>query len=331
MFEKGHTFIIAEIGSNHNQDIHRAFELMELAKEAGADAVKFQSLQLGQLMDPQDITEEDVQLFEQIKLEEDWYERLFSYAKNRGIECISSPTYLEAVSLLKKCGSNCIKIASPQTYGFPALIKAVARTGIPTLMSTGYCDDAGIDRAVRLFKQYGDERNLTLLHCISQYPVEIQNVNLQYMIRLKERYQLPVGYSDHTLGNTAACAAVAMGAAVIEKHITLSRDENGPDHFFASEPGEFAEMVRQIRIIEQMQGTGEKELTEFETEFRESINMYPYAARNMQEGECIAESDITWYRSRQAGISPWEAENHLQGSRLTQDIQKGEKFKKGRQ
>lgn len=314
MLNTNHVFIIAEIGSNHNQDIKRAFELMDISKEAGADAVKFQSLQLDKLFQKKDITKEDEELFQQIKLDESWYFPLFEHAAEIGIECISAPTYIEAVSLLKENGANYIKIASPQTYGFPALIKKVAKSGIPTFMSTGYCNDEEIDRAVSLFLKYGNKNNLTLLHCISQYPTNSVNVNLRYMLKLRERYQLPVGFSDHTLGNTAAYAVVAMGASVIEKHITISRQDNGPDHHFASEPGEFTEMVKQIRNLEIMLGDGTKRLTDFEKDFRESVVMYPFAKKDINCGEMVTEDDICYYRTKMHGeITPWNVEKELIG------------------
>lgn len=327
MLDKNHVFIIAEIGSNHNQDINRAFELMDMAKDAGADAVKFQSLQLDNLINKKDITQKDRRLFQKIKLDEDWYFPLFEHAKKIGIECISAPTYLKAVSLLKECGANYMKIASPQTYGYPALIKEIALSGIPTIMSTGYCNDEEINRAVSLFLKYGDKENLVLLHCISQYPTEYKNVNLQFMHKLKERYQVSVGFSDHTLGNTAAYAAVTMGAAIIEKHITLSRQDTGPDHFFASEPQDFSNMVREIRNLEIMLGYGEKQLTDFEKEFKETIVMYPHAVRDMMEGEIIRESDLCYFRSRnKEGVSPWEVKKMLIGQSLTRNVRKNEIF-----
>lgn len=323
MLNANHVFIIAEIGSNHNQDIKRAFELMDIAKETGADAVKFQSLQLDKLMDKREITQEDRQLFQKIKLDESWYLPLFEYAAKIGIECISAPTYLEAVSLLKECGANYMKIASPQTYGFPALIKEIAQLGIPTIMSTGYCKDEEIDRAVSLFLEHGDGKNLSLLHCISQYPTDYRNVNLRYILKLREKYQLPVGFSDHTMGNTAVYAAVAMGATIIEKHITISRQDAGPDHHFASEPKEFCEMVKQVRNLEVMFGDGEKELTDFEKDFRETVVMYPYAAKDMKKGETVTEADLQYYRTKTSGgISPWEVGDKLIGNKLNHSVKK---------
>lgn len=327
MSQNEHVFIIAEIGSNHNQDIERAFELMDIAKEAGADAVKFQSLQLDKLMTKSEITQEDRQLFHKIKLDEGWYFPLFEYAAKIGIECISSPTYLEAVSLLKECGAKHMKIASPQTYGFPALIKEIAQSGIPTIMSTGYCNAEEIDRAVLLFLEHGNRENLSLLHCISQYPTDYQNVNLRYILKLMEKYQLPVGFSDHTMGNAAVYAAVAMGATIIEKHITISRQDTGPDHHFASEPEEFCEMVKQIRNLEVMLGDGKKELTDFETNFRETVVMYPYAAKDMKKGETVTEADLQYYRTKTSGgISPWEVGDKLLGNKLNHSVKRYDLF-----
>lgn len=322
----GHTFIIAEIGSNHNQNINRAFELMETAKEAGADAVKFQSIKLEKLIAKEDIDEDDKKLFEQIRLEEEWYERIFEYARRLNIECISASTYLEAVDLLKDTGANYIKIASPQAYGFPELIKRVAQSGLFTIMSTGYCEDEEIKRAVELYKSCGDINKLTLLHCVSQYPTELGSVNLSYMKKLRDAYQVPVGYSDHTIGIVAPVMAVALGASIIEKHITISREEKGPDHFFALEPDEFKRMVTNIRDTEMMLGTGEKRLTDFEREYRETIVMHPYANRDIHVGDEIKREDITYYRSKIKGISPWDVEDKIVGKIARIDIPEGYKI-----
>lgn len=318
--------MIAEIGSNHNQELSRAFELIDIAKESGADAVKFQSINLERLIDKKDITEDTRELFHYIELNEDWYEELFSYARKREIECISSPTYLESIPLLVRCGASYMKIASPQTYGFPELIKRVAKTGLPTIMSTGYCNDNEIERAVQYFNKNGDRDNLTLLHCISQYPTEIEKVNLLYIKRLQEKYQIPVGLSDHTKGISVAIGAAAIGAQVIEKHITISKKDVGPDHFFALEPDEFAKMVSGIREIELALGEGNKELTIFEKEYRDSLIMYPYANRKIKAGQTIKEEDIKYYRSKDKGISPWDVEEKLIGNKMSSDVEKDHKI-----
>lgn len=319
-------FIIAEIGSNHNQDINRAFELMEIAKDAGADAVKFQSINMNRLLSKELQTIENIRLFNKIKLAEDWYSRLFDYAKKLDIECISAPTYLEAVPLLLKY-SNYIKIASPQTYGYPKIIEEVAKSGVNTIMSTGYCEKIEIDRAVEKYLQFGDRSKLTLLHCISHYPTQDQEVNLRYIDLLKKRYNLPVGFSDHTLGSAISIAAVVAGAVMIEKHITISRNDNGPDHFFAIEPKEFKEMVSSIRRVEIALGSGESEknLTEYEVENRHSLIVYPHANRKLQKGHIVSSEDICYYRTLKEGSSPWKM-NEIIGKVLDRDIAEGTMF-----
>lgn len=331
MFEKGHTFIIAEIGSNHNQDIHRAFELMDLAKEAGADAVKFQSINMERLIAKADQTRETIQLFEQINLQEAWYGRIFSHAKKLGIECLSAPTYLEAIPLLQQYHPEYIKIASPQTYGYPEIIKKVAQTGLKTIMSTGYCEEWEIERAVQHYRTYGNPENLALLHCVSHYPTEASEVNLRYLDTMRSTYGVPVGFSDHTRGTAVALGAAALGAELLEKHITLSRQDNGPDHFFALEPEEFRDMVNGIRTLEQALGEKQKQLTNDEKEYRDSLTVYPYAKRDMKSGDVVQESDVAYYRSKSRGISPWDTEECLIGQKLRTDVKKDSPYRmKGR-
>lgn len=327
MFEKGRTFIIAEIGSNHNQDIHRAFELMDLAKEAGADAVKFQSINMERLIAKEDRTQEAFQLFNQINLQEEWYERIFSHAKKIQIECLSAPTYLEAIPLLKQYHPKYIKIASPQTYGYPELIKKVAQTGLKTIMSTGYCEEWEIDRAVQWYRTYGNPENLALLHCISHYPTEAAEVNLRYLDTMRSTYGVPVGFSDHTQGTAVALGAVALGAELLEKHITLSRQDIGPDHFFAAEPNEFRDMVQDIRTLEQALGERRKQITPYEKELRGSLIVYPYAKRDMKSGTVVQETDVAYYRSSNSGISPWDTAECLIGKELRADIKKGSQYR----
>lgn len=322
----GRTYIIAEIGSNHNQDFNQALEMIDLAKECGADAVKFQSIDAKKLMKENELTKEDIELFDKIKLEESWYEGLFQYAKKRKIDCFSAPTYLEAVDLLTSFGTNLIKIASPQTFGCPPIIEAAARTGLPVIISTGYCMVDEIDRAITHFKKYGDVKHLILLHCVSEYPTRAENVNLQNMESLRKRYNLPVGFSDHTKGLEISYAAVAMGACAIEKHITISRKEEGPDHYFAIEPDEFKQLVAGIRRVEAAFGKGEKQIIKSELEVRENLVVYPYAATDIVKDEIITKHHLEYYRSHSSGLSPWDVEKTVIGKRAGKFIAKGSKL-----
>jgi len=244
------TFIVAEIGSNHNHDLNIAKRLIGFASNAGADAVKFQSISLNELYDNPNKSIRE--LYKKIELQKSFFEKIFNYCKNKNILCFSSPTYLKAIDYLEELDVKLYKIASPQTATFPQLIERIARTNKPTIMSTGYCNEYEIARAVRVFKKYN--QNLALLHCISEYPTDYKLANLNFIKILKEQHHIPVGFSDHSLGIELSIAAVAMNANIIEKHITLSRNMVGPDHHFALEPSEFKNMIRAIRNIEFAKG-----------------------------------------------------------------------------
>ena len=316
-------FIIAEIGSNHNQDINRAFELMEIAKDAGADAIKFQSIKMDKILSKELQTSENIKLFNKIRLDEDWYFRLFEYAKKLDIEFISAPTYLEAIPLLMEY-SNYIKIASPQAYGYPKIIERVAKAYVNTIMSTGYCTILEIDRAVNKYLEFGKKNRLSLLHCVSKYPTQDQEVNLQVIDILKRRYNVPIGFSDHTLGSAISIAAVARGAEIIEKHITISRSDIGPDHFFALEPNEFKNMVSDIRRVEAAFGNEKngKKITEYEMVNRERLTVYPHTNKILMKGDVIKDEDIDYYRTLKKGTSPWEMDKII-GKAVDKDIEKG--------
>lgn len=324
--EGNRIFIIAEIGSNHDQEIDIAFELMDIAKKCGADAVKFQSLNLDKVIAREDIAKADIDLFEHIKLKEEWYEEIFQYANKIGIECLSCPTYLDAVDLLIKAGAQYMKIASPQTYGFPEIIKRAAQSGIKTIMSTGYCNLDEIRRAVNYYAEYGDINNLSLLHCVSQYPTEIKNVNLNFIKKLKQEFAIPIGFSDHTEGTAVSVAAAALGAQVIEKHITISRASKGPDHFFALEPYEFERLVKEIRTVVNALGNGVKTLCDYEIRNREQFIAYPYANCDIKSGEEIKENQIAYYRSKTSGVSPWNVHKTLIGTKTASNVSEGSKF-----
>lgn len=322
VFKGNQAFLIAEIGSNHNQDLSLALELIDAAAESGAQAVKFQSIRPDKLIYEPKMTEGDRRLLQKIQLDEEWYAPLFQRAKQKGIACFSAPTYLEAVDKLVESGAELMKIASPQTYGFPALIDAVAKTGLPTIMSTGYCLLPEIERAVQRFFRYGKPENLILLHCVSNYPTRPENANLRFMDTLRQAFPLPVGLSDHTPGWDVALAAVARGACVIEKHITFSRRMPGPDHHFALETAEFQEMAERIREVEAALGDGKKEsLTPFEKDFREKLDEYPFARKSILPGGVIQQDDVYYRRiPDNPSLTAWESEKVL-GRRAAKKIE----------
>lgn len=323
IFTEERVFVIAEIGSNHNQNLDCALEMIDAAAECGAQAVKFQSILPDKLICQGQLTADDTRLFERIQLQEEWYRTLYMRAKDNGLFFFSAPTYLEAVDKLVQSGARLMKIASPQAYGFPQVIEAVAKTGLPTLLSTGYCMLPEIRRAVECFGRCGDLNNLLLLHCISNYPTHPKDANLRYMDVLKQTFHLPVGLSDHTLGWSVAVAAAARGACVIEKHFTLSREQEGPDHFFALETAEFKDMVDRIREVEETLGDGRKDgLTAFEESFRRELMEYPFARRVIDAGTGVKPEDVYFRRTKTGGsISAWECGDKLFGHRARRPIE----------
>lgn len=313
----GHpAYIIAEIGSNHDQSLAQAKRLVDAAAKAGADAVKFQSIQFAELFPP-GTPASTRRLYDRIQLPYAWYEPLFDHARARGVEPFSCPTSLESVHRLEAAGVRLYKIASPQTLAFPQLLEAVARTGKPSIVSTGYCEDDRIARAVAIFRRH--RAPLALLHCNVQYPTPAAHVGLRQMAHIERRHRVPVGFSDHTRGAHFAVAAVALGACVIEKHVTFDRRAPGPDHAFAMEMDEFADMVRQIREVES--GLADrKTVTADERALARVMRYAAYASRALKPGERLSTENIRILRSR-AGLSAEEIQKRP--LRLTRPVAAG--------
>ena len=256
------TTLIAEVGSNYDGNLGRAIEYIKAAKTCGADIVKFQSLIKEKLVAPRLFSNEGVsdnpvyKGFSNLTLPEEWYPVLKEAADKEQIEFMSTPFYLEAVDILERINVRAFKIASGDIT-FTPLLNAVGKTGKRVILSTGGSSLEDVARAVDTLKQAGAS-DITLLHCVSNYPPQWSEVNLRAMVALKDAFGLPVGISDHTPGSTIPVAAVALGASVIEKHVTFDRSLPGPDHPFAMTMEEFGEMVRQVRNLESALGTGEK-------------------------------------------------------------------------
>lgn len=256
------TILIAEVGSNYDGYLDRAIEYIKAAKAFGADIVKFQSLIKEKLVAPKMWSEEGssdnpvYQQFSSLMLPEEWHFILKQAADENGIEFMSTPFYLEAVDLLERVGVETYKIASGDIT-FKPLLEAVGRTGKKVILSTGGSSLKDVEKAISILKQTG-AGDITLLHCVSNYPPQWSEMNLRAIVTLRNAFDLPVGISDHTPGTIVPIAAVTLGSAVIEKHVTFDRSLPGPDHPFAMTMEEFAEMVRQVRQIEEALGTGEK-------------------------------------------------------------------------
>ena len=242
------TYIIADIGSNHKQDLQIAMESIDAAAEAGEDAIKFQAIQLDELYLNPDL--KSATFIRQLEFPEDWHHLLKEYCDKRGVVFFSSPTYLKAVDLLEEVDVPLYKLASAQIGTFPQVIEKVAALNKPTIFSTGIAAYDEIIKVVKIFKKHGNNQFI-ILHCNSIYPTPPEKVNLQLIRTYQQMFGNPVGFSDHTNGIHIACAAVSMGAKVIEKHFTLNRNLNTPDsNSFATDPLELKSLVDQIRDIE---------------------------------------------------------------------------------
>ena len=261
-------FLIAEAGVNHNGQLDLALQLVDAAHAAGADAVKFQTFRAEDLALPgtataayqQGATGETDQfaMLRKLELSAEQHQIIAAHCARVGIEFMSTPFSEAAVDLLVGLGVRRLKISSGEIVNRPLLAKAAA-TGLPLILSTGMATLDEVKQAVGWVQAaWGQEQSLTLLQCTSAYPAPDDALNLRAIATLRTETGLPTGYSDHSLGNTAALAAVALGACVIEKHLTLDRNLPGPDHRASSEPAEFAALAQDIRRIEAMLGDGIK-------------------------------------------------------------------------
>lgn len=254
--------IIAEVGSNHNGNIGMARRYVAEAKRCGADMVKFQSIRKDRLWaskiwcNGELITNPVLDIVKNLDFPEPWHAALQSYADEVGIEFLSTPFYLEVVDLMEAVGVKRYKISSGDITFF-TLLEKVGQTGKPVFLSTGASDLREVGMAVEVMTKSGT-KELTLLHCVSNYPPAWEEMNLRSLVTLHSEFGLPVGLSDHTPGNMTAVMAVALGAVVIEKHVTFDRSLPGPDHPYAMTMEELADFVQVIRNAELALGSGEK-------------------------------------------------------------------------
>lgn len=270
-------FIIAEAGSNHNRDFDTALRLIDAAVAAGADAVKFQIFSadtiyskktpMASYLKKEKLAGDDETLWDVIKKVEiprDWTPKLMEYCQKQGIMFLSTPFDLAAVDELEAAGVEAWKVASFEITHLPMLRK-ISATGKPIILSTGMANLEDIEIALKAIKE-GGSSPVALLHCAIAYPPKDEDVNLRAMKTMRQAFQVPVGFSDHTMGYVADVAAVALGACIIEKHFTLSRNQPGPDHPFSLEPDELKTMVEAIRQTEKILGQPFKQPTEAERE-----------------------------------------------------------------
>lgn len=259
-------FIVAEAGVNHNGDIKLAKYLIDVAAKSGADAVKFQTYKTEELVTmnaPQPKYQKrnsraanQFEMLQRLELSESEFRELFNYCDRKKILFLATPFDYQSLLFLDRLGVPAFKVSSGDLTNLPFLAK-VAGCGKPTILSTGMSDLLEIKAAVRAFFAAGNKK-LILMHCTSCYPTEYADVNLRAMAVIRQTFDLPVGYSDHTIGAEVAIAAVALGACVIEKHFTLDKNLPGPDHKASNEPEEFERLVRSIKNLERSLGDGIK-------------------------------------------------------------------------
>jgi len=288
------TFVIAEVGSNCKGDLILAKEHIGAAHNAGADAVKFQSLNMDKLyLNPSDNVKS---LFKKIDLEESMHQDLKDYADEIGITFFSSPTYLDAVDLLDNIGIPLFKIASAQVGTFPRLVEKVAKIQKPTIFSTGLSDYERLAQTIKIFEK-NKNKDYAILHCNSIYPTPYHKVFLDRMNLYKQMFDCPVGFSDHTDGIAVVLAAVALKANIIEKHFKLDGIKNTPDALFSIGFDRFSEMVSSIRAIEQAcESSPRNSIEDLEREFLIDISYKLILKNTKKKGEKLSLDDFDYLR-----------------------------------
>lgn len=305
-------FVIAEAGVNHNGDIEIAKQLIDAASEAGADAVKFQTFKAENLvcktakkaeyqLETTDKAETQYDMLKKLELTQQMHRELIKYCAMKNIMFLSTAFDIESINLLADLDMQIFKIPSGEITNLPYL-REIAKQRKKVILSTGMSNMHEVQAAVDVLNDNGTS-DITLLHCNSQYPTPVSDVNLLAMVKMQEAFGLPVGYSDHTQGIEVPIAAAALGAAVIEKHFTLNRQMEGPDHKASLEPYELKQMVDGIRKLELALGDGIKQVSESEKSNIDIVRKSIVASVSIKKGEVFTETNLTTKRPG-TGISP---------------------------
>lgn len=325
-------YIIAEAGVNHNGNISLAKELIDKGAEAGVDAVKFQTFKAETLVTKKakkanyqientgNSVDSQYEMIKKLELDYEIHEELKQYAESKGVEFLSSAFDLDSIDLLNDLGMKLFKIPSGEITNYPYL-KKVAKQGKEVILSTGMSSLGDIEKALEVLEKNGAKK-ITVLHCNTEYPTPMEDVNLSAMNTIKNAFNVEVGYSDHTLGIEVPVSAVALGAKVIEKHFTLDKTMEGPDHKASLEPDELKRMVTSIRNIEKALGTGLKKPTQSEIKNIPIARKSIVARKNITKGEVFSEDNLTVKRPGE-GINPMEWNNIL-GKSAVKDYEEDE-------
>ncbi len=339
--ENTSTFIVAEAGVNHNGSLETAKKLIDVSVQAGADAVKFQTFKAGKLVttnadkaryqiENTGTNESQIEMLRQLELPPNAHKDLFAYCRQKNILFLSTLFDEESVDMLDDLGMEIFKISSGEITNKP-LIQYIASKKKPIILSTGMSYLGEVEKAIGWINEIWDKYKplnrpsthplinpLTILHCVSSYPARMEDANLRAIKTMEMAFGLPVGYSDHTMGIEAAIAAVAIGAKVVERHFTLNREMEGPDHKASLEPSELKAMVKAIRSIEKAMGDGIKKTVNGEISTKKIARRSLVAARDIKAGETISPDDIVIKRPG-TGI-PAEFKDKVVGMKPGSDI-----------
>jgi N,N'-diacetyllegionaminate synthase len=327
------TFIIAEAGVNHDGSLEIAKKMVDVAVDAGADAVKFQTFSSEKLVSKEapkaeyqkkktGENESQLNMLKKLELDVDSHKKLINYCSFKKITFLSSPFDLKSIDLLDKLGLKIFKIPSGEITNLPYL-KKLGSLKKRVILSTGMADLREIENALNILTESGTPKdNITVLHCNTEYPTPIEDVNLLAMLTIKEAFKVNVGYSDHTLGIEIPIAAVALGASVIEKHFTLNKGMDGPDHKSSLEPDELKLMIKATRNIEKALGNRGKSPSPSEMKNISNIRKSIVASKDIKKGKVFADENITTKRPG-IGISPMEWDNVI-GKKAKRDFKEDE-------
>jgi N,N'-diacetyllegionaminate synthase len=326
-------YVIAEVGINHNGDVDLARKIVDAASDAGADAVKFQNFRTEDFVSDRSltwsyesggrvVTEPQYDMFKRYELIGERLAAVAEHCRKRGIDFAATPTSEDGVAECVRFGAAFLKNGSDYLTHLP-LIRAMARTGLPTILSTGMAVADEIDDAVAAFREAGG-RDPVLLHCVSLYPAPLDTLDLRRIPAMARRFDCRIGFSDHSEGVIAAAAAVALGAVAIERHVTLDRSLPGPDHRFSADPAELRALVAAIRDAEAALGRERLDFAEAEAEARQQHRLSCVAGRGLVRGSVVTSPDIV-FRRPGTGLPPKAAER-LVGRRLVRDVPRGHMF-----
>lgn len=329
---KNKTIIIAEAGGNHNGSVKNAYKLVDIAKKSGADYIKFQTFKADTLVSKKapkaNYQKKNIkksthyEMIRSLELSYEMHQKIIKYCNKKKIKFMSSAFCIDSFNLLRKFKLDYIKIPSGEITNLP-LLKHISKYKNDLILSTGMCDLKEIKNALKILKN--KNRKIILLHCNTEYPTPLRDINMKAMLTLKEKFKVDVGYSDHSLGTEVPIVATALGAKVIEKHFTISKNMNGPDHASSLNPKELIQMVKVIRKTEMILGQDKKLVTKSEKKNKFIARKSLFALNNIQINEKFSKKNLICLRPGY-GISPMKI-NDIYGKKSKKFYSKGQMIK----